>query len=301
MTKLPSPTNQWSEVARLERERQRETPSACNFSPFERESSKRISNQMLSTLKLQVSNPAFRSIRDQGVTGVTSSRSPFYFRPARRRFASLSLQPDDNAASSSSRPSVSSNFTATVGSSSSPPSLQWNLTLRHIHMLNLIACAAAISATWLFCSAIPTLLAFKRAAESMEKLLDVTREELPDTMAAVRLSGMEISDLTMELSDLGQEITQGVKSSTRAVRLAEERLRRLTNMAPSAMVQDVVPMETKTAGPVLARTARGIREGIVKGRSILQIFFTFTRFSRMALNYFSSRAKSEIQKGKGTG
>jgi hypothetical protein len=33
--------------------------------------------------------------------------------------------------------------------------------------------------------------------------MDVTREELPDTMAAVRLSGMEISDLTMELSDLG--------------------------------------------------------------------------------------------------
>lgn len=45
--------------------------------------------------------------------------------------------------------------------------------------------------------------AFRRAAESLEKLLDVTREELPDTMAAVRLSGMEISDLTMELSDLG--------------------------------------------------------------------------------------------------
>ncbi|CAH1427822.1 unnamed protein product [Lactuca virosa] len=74
----------------------------------------------------------------------------------------------------------------------------------------------AISATWLFCSAIPTLLAFKRAAESLEKLLDITREELPDTMADVRLSGMEISDLTMELSDLGQEITQGVKSSIRA-------------------------------------------------------------------------------------
>lgn len=45
--------------------------------------------------------------------------------------------------------------------------------------------------------------AFKKAAESAEKLLDVTREELPDTMAAIRLSGMEISDLTMELSDLG--------------------------------------------------------------------------------------------------
>lgn len=46
-------------------------------------------------------------------------------------------------------------------------------------------------------------------------------------MAAIRLSGMEISDLTMELSDLGQEITQGVRSSTRVVRMAEEKLRRL--------------------------------------------------------------------------
>jgi hypothetical protein len=90
----------------------------------------------------------------------------------------------------------------------------------------------AISASWLFFAAIPTLLAFKKAAESLEKLLDVTREELPDTMAAVRLSGMEISDLTMELSDLGQGITQGVKSSTRAIRVAEDRLRRLTNMNP---------------------------------------------------------------------
>lgn len=54
------------------------------------------------------------------------------------------------------------------------------------------------------CLMIPWLLkAFKRAAESLEKLMDTTREELPDTMAAIRLSGMEISDLTMELSDLG--------------------------------------------------------------------------------------------------
>lgn len=99
-------------------------------------------------------------------------------------------------------------------------------------MLNCTACVAAISASWLFFCAIPALLAFKRAAESLEKLLDVTAEELPDTMAAVRLSGMEISDLTMELSDLGQEITQGVKRSTRAVRAAEDGLRRLTTMAP---------------------------------------------------------------------
>ncbi|CAI9297110.1 unnamed protein product [Lactuca saligna] len=81
------------------------------------------------------------------------------------------------------------------------------------------------------------------SAESLEKLLDVTKEELPDTLAAVRLSGMEINDLTMELSDLGQEITQGVKSSTRAVRLAEERLRRLKNMNPLDLEESVVDIE----------------------------------------------------------
>ncbi|KAK2996728.1 hypothetical protein RJ639_025519 [Escallonia herrerae] len=131
----------------------------------------------------------------------------------------------------------------------------------------------------------------RKAAESLEKLLNVTREELPGTMAAVRLSGMEISDLTMELSDLGREITKGVRSSTRAVRLAEERLRRLTNMAPSALTQEVILMETKIAKPALARSARGIKEGIVKGRAVVQMFFTLTRFSKMFLNYFKARAK----------
>lgn len=37
--------------------------------------------------------------------------------------------------------------------------------------------------------------------------MDVTAEELPNTMAAVRLSGMEISELTMELSDLGSVLS----------------------------------------------------------------------------------------------
>jgi len=41
-----------------------------------------------------------------------------------------------------------------------------------------------------------------RAATSLSKLADTAREELPSTLAAIRLSGMEISDLTLELSDL---------------------------------------------------------------------------------------------------
>ncbi|XP_030924135.1 uncharacterized protein LOC115950984 isoform X2 [Quercus lobata] len=189
---------------------------------------------MLCGLKLELANVVAKNpnYKKYSLPINIDSRRKNYNLMRRPLQLSLSVVQSQYNATAASEPSISSHYTSTVGSSSLQLP-QWNLTNRHIVMLQVIACAVAVSATWLFFSAIPTLLAFKRAAESLEKLMDVTREELPDTMAAVRLSGMEISDLTMELSDLGQEINQGVKSSTRAVRLAEERLRRLTDMAPA--------------------------------------------------------------------
>lgn len=189
---------------------------------------------MLCGLKLELANVVVKNpnYKKYSFPINIDSRRKNYNLMRRPLQLSLSVVQSQYNATAASEPSISSHYTSTVGSSSLQLP-QWNLTNRHIVMLQVIACAVAVSATWLFFSAIPTLLAFKRAAESLEKLMDVTREELPDTMAAVRLSGMEISDLTMELSDIGQEINQGVKSSTRAVRLAEERLRRLTDMAPA--------------------------------------------------------------------
>ncbi|KAK9104727.1 hypothetical protein Scep_021571 [Stephania cephalantha] len=196
-------------------------------------------------------------------------------------FASLALQYHVSATPpTASPPSI---LTSSVGS----PQLgshfapQWNLTHRHV----------AISASWLFFSAIPTLLAFRKASESLEKLMDAATEELPDTMAAIRLSGMEISDLTMELSDLGQEITRGVRNSTQVVRVAEERLRRLTTMAPTVLKQERGSPDAEPGGAAVARAARGVKEGIVKGREILQIFLSLSHFSRLALNFFIPRGK----------
>ncbi|OVA08092.1 hypothetical protein BVC80_339g5 [Macleaya cordata] len=247
---------------------------------------------MFSAIKLQASNPAITSLLPLNRTKnpiktqncISSVRPLNLHLPKLLHFSSLSLQ----SHASSAPPYL---LTSSVGSPSSVPLVQLNLTNRHILILNAIACAAAISTCWLFFSAIPTLLAFKKAAESIEKLLDDTREELPDTMAAVRLSGMEISDLTMELSDLGQEITQGVRRSTRAVRVAEDRIRSLTNIKPTVLMQEQANPETEMVGPLLARSARGLREGIVKGRAILQIFFSLTKFSKLALNYFAARGK----------
>lgn len=60
-----------------------------------------------------------------------------------------------------------------------------------------------------------------------------------------------------------------------------------------ASVQEVANRpKTDLGGPAVATTARGIREGIVKGRMVFQMFFTLTRFSKMALNYFATRSKT---------
>ncbi|CAL1380135.1 unnamed protein product [Linum trigynum] len=243
-------------------------------------------NEMLSATSLQVSNSPLP---------IRNSSHSFSATPLlRRRPIRLLSVRSHFGVSAAKQPSISSRYTESVGSPAmAPPTpvIQFNFSQRHALLLNVFACSAAVSATWLFLSAIPTLLAFKRAAESLEKLMDVTREELPNTMAAIRLSGMEISDLTMELSDLGQEITHGVKNSTKAVRVAEEKLRGLTNVAAAPPVQRVASLATRNEAPAVARTARGLKEGIVKGRSLFQLFLTLTSFTRLALSYFAKRAK----------
>ncbi|XP_042506412.1 uncharacterized protein LOC122082725 isoform X2 [Macadamia integrifolia] len=202
---------------------------------------------MFATIKFQALDPAKAPpnstflLRRSIIHNTLRRPPPSHLRLPVLRVSSISLQSEDAAAAAATTVSSSYPLTSSVASPLSLHLTDWNLTHRHIFILNVIACVVAVSTSWLFFSAIPTLLAFKRAAESLEKLFDVTREELPDTMDAVRLSGMEISDLTMELSDLGQEITQGVKSSTRAVRLAEDRLRRMTTMGPTGADQSKNP------------------------------------------------------------
>ncbi|CAI8598771.1 unnamed protein product [Vicia faba] len=182
-------------------------------------------------------------------------------------------------------------YISTVGSSSS----SLNPSHSNLTLLQALAVATAIFTTWLFRSAVPTLLAFKKAAESLEKVMDTAREELPDTMSAVRLSTMEISDLTSELSDLGQEVTQGVRSSTHAVRSVEQGLRSLTTMPSSSAsllgMEYSSNTEPDSSALAVGRAARGMRESIIKGRSMLKMFFSLIKFSSFALNFLARRGK----------
>ncbi|WCJ43697.1 hypothetical protein M5689_024421 [Euphorbia peplus] len=126
-------------------------------------------------------------------------------------------------------------------------------------LLSFIACTTSVAFTSLVIAAIPTLNAMRRAAISLSKLADTAREELPSTMASIRLSGMEISDLTLELSDLSQEVADGVKKSAQAVQAAEAGVRQIGALAHHhtiSMIQERASLPIISLRPVVAGAAK---------------------------------------------
>lgn len=59
-----------------------------------------------------------------------------------------------------------------------------------------------------------------------------------------------------------------------------------------ASVQEVIHQtKTEETEPMVAKKARSLKEGIIKGRSLWQLFFTITRFSKIATSYLAKGAK----------
>ncbi|GER51321.1 pheophorbide a oxygenase family protein [Striga asiatica] len=131
-------------------------------------------------------------------------------------------------------------------------------------ILAFVACTTSIAFASLVAAAVPTLFAMQRAAISLAKLADTAREELPSTMAAIRLSGMEISDLTLELSDLSHEIADGVNKSAQAVQAAQAGVRQIGSLAHQQTMRAakktsrVVGQATKSLLNIISRGERSL-------------------------------------------
>ncbi|XP_044497876.1 uncharacterized protein LOC123219979 [Mangifera indica] len=139
------------------------------------------------------------------------------------------------------------------------PPAKLSLSDQAFFLLAFIACTTSVAFTSLVITAIPTLYAMSRAAASLAKLADTAREELPSTMAAIRLSGMEISDLTLELSDLSQEIADGVNKSAQAVQAVEAGIRQIGTLARQqtiSMIQERASLPIISLQPVVAGAAK---------------------------------------------
>ncbi len=75
----------------------------------------------------------------------------------------------------------------------------------------------AISLTAVLIAAVPALQELARAARSAEKLFDTLHREFPPTLEAIRLTGLEITQLT-------EEIDEGVKSAAGVVKQVDKSL-----------------------------------------------------------------------------
>ncbi len=71
----------------------------------------------------------------------------------------------------------------------------------------------AVSLTALVVAAFPAIQDLSRAARSAEKLFDRLDRELPPTLEAIRLAGLELGDLSDEMSQSVQSATTIVKQA----------------------------------------------------------------------------------------
>lgn len=79
--------------------------------------------------------------------------------------------------------------------------------------LSLVLVAASLTAVLV--ALIPAVQELARAARSAEKLFDTLSRELPPTLEAIRLTGLEISDLTDDMSE-------GVRNAGDVVRQVDQ-------------------------------------------------------------------------------
>ncbi|WP_375509560.1 DUF948 domain-containing protein [uncultured Nostoc sp.] len=83
--------------------------------------------------------------------------------------------------------------------------------------LGLSLLLVATSLTAVLVAAIPALQELARAARSAEKLFDTLSRELPPTLEAIRVTGLEITDLT-------DDVSEGVKSASKVVKQVDQSL-----------------------------------------------------------------------------
>jgi uncharacterized protein YoxC len=130
----------------------------------------------------------------------------------------------------------------------------------------------AVSLAAVLVVAIPTLQEVARAARSAEKLFDTLDREFPPTLEAIRLTGIEIGELTDEVNRGIEGATGVVKQVDRGLVNAQQKVRQVQSNTRSMMTgvkvawkvwqnpQQRSNFETYTQSKLVERTAKSDRD-----------------------------------------
>ncbi len=105
-----------------------------------------------------------------------------------------------------------------------------------IFWLGLSILLVAVSLTAVLVVALPALQELARAARSAQTLFDTLTRELPPTLEAIRLTGLEISDLTDDISEGVKSAGQVVKQVDQGIGEAKKRAQRVQGGTRRAFV-----------------------------------------------------------------
>ncbi len=100
--------------------------------------------------------------------------------------------------------------------------------------LTLSLLLVAVSLTAVLMVAIPAMRELSRAARSAEKLFDTLGRELPPTLEAIRLTGLELTELTDELNDGVHQAGQVVKQVDQGFNSARQQAKAVNTGTKSA-------------------------------------------------------------------
>ncbi|MEG4318806.1 MULTISPECIES: DUF948 domain-containing protein [unclassified Microcoleus] len=125
-----------------------------------------------------------------------------------------------------------------------------------IFWLGLSILLVAVSLTAVLVTLIPAVQALARAARSVEKLADTLSREFPPTLEAIRLTGLEISELTDDVSDGVQSAGEVVKQVDRSIGTAKKQAHNVQVTTRSVVSGVMAAWKTLTRKPPISGTNR---------------------------------------------
>ncbi len=123
-----------------------------------------------------------------------------------------------------------------------------------------------ISLTAVLMVAIPALRELGRAARSAEKLFDTLGRELPPTLEAIRLTGLEITELTDDVTEGVQSAGQVVQQVNQSLTSAQTGAKRVNTGTKSLFAGARAAWQTLTTG----ESARPGRRPSPRGQAFSQ-------------------------------
>ncbi|MDF0551734.1 DUF948 domain-containing protein [Kamptonema sp. UHCC 0994] len=159
----------------------------------------------------------------------------------------------------------------------------------------------AVSLTAVLIALLPAVQALARAARSVEKLADTLSREFPPTLEAIRLTGMEISELTEDVSEGVQSAGEVVKQVDQTIGSAKKQAQKVQITTRNVFTGFKVAWKTLTRKPAtsdrrLERLSPSQRNPISLGNSTLDDTYSeeYTSGRETSNTYSSRETKGEL-------